>query len=130
MMNSLRSQNEELGDRLELCMSENADLSSIVLHPYVGSYFTSNPVSYTVEGDMIIEDFYIYLCVSCTDCDVCSTSYCYDPCDPCNPYCDPCCTTTCCTPTGPYDAIRLTVRVTTDLDEETQSIQVVTWKWV
>ncbi len=126
LMDSVQSQNQELAGRLELCTNENADLSNLVLHPYVGSFYTSGEERITIVDEKIVEEFYIYLCVSCTECDVC-TSYCYDPCNPC----DPCstCTYPCCSSTGPYDAIKLTVRVTTDLTELTQNVTVVSWTW-
>jgi hypothetical protein len=124
----VQSQNEELINRLELCTNENADLSNLVLHPYVGSFYTSGEEDITIDEDgIIVAEFYIYLCVSCTECDVC-TSYCYDPCDPCDP-CSTCTYPSCCSVDGPYDAIRLKVRVTTDLDELTQEIEVVSWTW-
>ena len=129
LMDSVQSQNEELASRLELCTNENADLSNLVLHPYVGSFYTSGEEALTIDEvtGIAVEEFYVYLCISCTECDVC-TSYCYDPCDPCDP-CSTCTYPSCCSTTGPYDAIRLTVRVTTDLDELTQELEVVSWTW-
>ncbi|MHC1605711.1 MAG: hypothetical protein ACXQTP_07070 [Candidatus Methanofastidiosia archaeon] len=138
MMESYKTRNDDLKDQLDACKEEN-DGADITLHPYIGSMWASNPVTLEWEdtdGDTLIDKtvayFYIYLCVTCTECDTCS--YC-DPCDPCYP-CTPC-THYCCASSGAtYDALRLYIKVTTDLHDEsddtddTQSIEVVSWTWV
>jgi len=133
MLDSCKDRNEELEDSLTTCQDGQDELEAIVLHPCIGSYWTSNPDTDPAEiefiDDQAVEYFYLYLCVACTDCySVC------DPCDPCDPCADLCGGTSCCCNDGPFDAIRLKVRVTTTYDsvsdKYTQSIEIVSWKWV
>lgn len=134
MLESCRDRISVLEDNLDACQADQEECAETVLHPCLNSYWTSNPdtnpalIEFDEEG-VAVEYFYIYMCVACTDC--------YYTCDPCDP-CDPCghdlCGTTCCCDEGPYDAIRLKVRVTTTYDETEeeyhQSIEVISWKWV
>ncbi|MHC1597993.1 MAG: hypothetical protein ACXQT0_00175 [Candidatus Methanofastidiosia archaeon] len=132
LMESYKLRNEDLEDSLASCLSENDDLATLNLHPYIGSYWTSDETTPTYDPgtETLVATFYIYLCVSCTDCDICYYDPC-NPCDPCTPYPSP----YCCVPSGSYDAIRLTVKVTTDMSSGNpatykQSIEVIAWKWV
>jgi hypothetical protein len=124
LIDSYEERNTELENQLEACLADHEELCGLT--PYIGNFWTS-PSNYVSlapdEDDIAVKEYYIYLCVGCSSCDVCS----YNPCDPCG-ICDP----VCCDYDGPWEKIRLTVRVTTDftVGDESQKLEIVSWKWV
>ncbi|HHN81916.1 MAG TPA: hypothetical protein ENN11_04775 [Methanomicrobia archaeon] len=125
LIDSYEERNTELENQLAACLADHEELCGLT--PYIGNFWTS-PSNYVSlapdsETDIAVREYYLYLCVGCSDCNVCS----YHPCDPCG-ICDP----ICCDYDGPWQKIRLTIRVTTDftVDDERQKVEIVSWKWV